>query len=154
MHGTLIGTLPGAIPPLAGYAAATNRIDASFWILLSIMVCWQMVHFFAIATYRSQEYKAAQIPVMPVAKGMVTTKILMIIFASGYVLSIASLAYIGYAGLFYLSVMMPLALWWLIIVCMGTITENDDAWARKVFFISLILITAWSICLALNAWTP
>lgn len=154
VHATLLGTVPGAVPPLAGYVAATSTIDVSFWIILTTMICWQMVHFYAIATYRSKEYAAAKIPVMPISKGTYATKIWMVLFACGYLLSILALVRYSYGGLFYLAVMGVLATWWLIIVAGGIWTDDNNAWARKVFFISLALVTAWSVCLALNAWTP
>lgn len=154
VHGTLIGTLPGATPPLAGYIAATNRIDISFWIIFAIMVCWQMTHFYAIATYRMNEYRAANVPVMTVVKGMYITKILMIIFGCGYLLSIVALAHLGYAGMFYLAVMVPLALWWLTIIASGLWANEDELWAKKVFIVSLILLPSFCITLALNAWLP
>lgn len=151
VHATLIGTVSGAVPVLAGYVAATKTIDTSFWILLATMVCWQMVHFYAIATFRSKEYAAAKVPVMPVKKGIYVTKQLMVLFGLGYLVSILSLAYYGNAGTFYMIVMDSLAVWWLYVVTQGFKAVDDNAWAKKVFFISLFLITAWSGCLALNA---
>lgn len=154
VHGTLIGTIPGATPPLAGYAAATDRIDASFWIIFAIMVCWQMTHFYAIATYRKKDYKAANVPVITVARGIFTAKLLMIFFGCAYLLGIITLAAVGYAGMLYLAIMVPLALWWLIIITSGLWTVEDEAWAKKVFFVSLLLLPAFCITLALNAWVP
>lgn len=154
VHATLIGTIPGTVPILAGYAAATNRIDASFWVLFSVMVCWQMAHFYAIATFRMQDYKTAKVPVITVVKGVKTTQRLMTMFVGGYLLSILSLAYIGYAGVFYLAIMAPLALWWFIITARGWQSKKHDEWARKVFFISLLLLPALCFTLALNALVP
>ena len=152
VHATLIGTLSGSIPVLAGYVSATDRIDSNFWIIFLTMVCWQMVHFYAIATFRSKEYAAAKVPVMPVKKGIHHTKILMLIYGLGYLLSILALVRYGTAGTFYLIVMGGLASWWFVTVARGFQATDNDAWAKKVFFISLLLITAWSSCLALNAW--
>ena len=50
---TLVGAIPGALPPLIGWAAATGKIDLLGWVLFAILFLWQMPHFFAIAwTYR------------------------------------------------------------------------------------------------------
>lgn len=154
VHGTLIGTVPGAIPPLAGYVAATNRIDVSFWVIFAIMVCWQMCHFYAIATFREKEYKAAKVPVITVAKGIQITKLLMLFFGCGFLLSVLALAKFGYAGLFYVAVMGPLALWWLAVITGGLWTNENEAWAKKVFFMSLLMLPAFCFTLLLNAWTP
>lgn len=154
VHATLLGTIPGATPLLAGYAAATGKIDVSFWVLGLIMVFWQMVHFYAIAIFRQKEYKAAKVPVITVASSISAAKILMTIFVSYYVLAILALAYFGYAGMFYLACMVPLSLWWLIVTMSGLRAEDDTAWSRKVFFISLLMLPALCIALGLNAWTP
>ncbi len=154
VYATLLGTIPGATPLLAGYAAATNRVDVSFWALATIMVFWQMVHFYAIAIFRQKEYKAAKVPVITVVSTIFTTKILMSIFVGCYVLAIVALARFGYAGMFYLACMMPLSLWWLIVTVSGLWTEENTAWSRKVFFISLLMLPALCTTLGLNAWTP
>jgi protoheme IX farnesyltransferase len=154
VHATLVGTIPGAVPILAGYMAATNRIDVSFAVLFALMFFWQMSHFYAIAVFRMKEYKAAKVPVISVTKGVYWTKTLMTIFGSGYLLSVVSLAHFGYAGMFYLAIMTPLALWWLAIIAGGLWTTESEAWARKVFFMSLLLLPALCATLALNAWVP
>lgn len=154
VHATLVGTIPGATPILAGYTAATNRVDASFWVLFAIMLFWQMTHFYAIATFRQKEYAAAKVPVVSVVYGSQTTKLLMTIFSSSYLLAIVALAFFGYAGLFYLAIMVPLALWWFVITSSGLVADNDTLWAKKVFFMSLLLLLAFCITLALNAWVP
>jgi heme o synthase len=154
VHATLIGTVPGAVPILAGYAAATNRIDVSFWVLFALMFFWQMSHFYAIAVFRRKEYKAAKVPVISVSRGVPITKVLMTIFCCGYLLSVLALAYFGYGGMFYVAIMGPLALWWLAVIASGLWTDANEAWAKKVFFMSLLLLPALCITLALNAWLP
>lgn len=154
VHATLIGTIPGAIPLLAGYTAATNRIDVSFWVLLALMFFWQMTHFYAISVFRAKEYKAAKVPVISVIKGNATAKNLMILFGGGFLLSIIALGYFGYAGFFYLAIMAPLAVWWLLVLMTGLWREDDTAWAKKVFFMSLLMLPALCITLALNARLP
>lgn len=56
---TLVGTVPGALPPLIGWAAARGRIDAGAWSLFAIMVLWQLPHFFAIAWMYRADYSRA-----------------------------------------------------------------------------------------------
>lgn len=154
VHSTLIGTVSGAIPPVAGYTAATNHLDASAWIIFGILISWQMVHFYAISIYRRKEYAKAKIPLMSVIYGVWVTKIQMVIYGAVFLLAIISLAKFGYAGLFYLAVMGPLALWWLLITISGLSADDDEAWGKKTFFISLIITLAFSFCLGINAWVP
>lgn len=56
---TLIGAIPGALPPLIGWAAARNSLDLSAWSLFAIVFIWQMPHFFAIAWICRQDYERA-----------------------------------------------------------------------------------------------
>jgi len=154
VHATLIGTLPGAIPPVAGYTAATNSLDSSALLLFLILVSWQMAHFYSIALFRLKDYKAAKIPVMPAVYGEAITRLQILFYAGLFLLSIVGLAKFGYAGLLYLAVMVPLTLWWLAIIFTGVWNNSGQAWARKIFFLSLIMLPALSIVLSLNAWVP
>lgn len=154
VHGTLIGTVPGAIPPVAGYTAAVNQLDVSAWLLFTIMVFWQMAHFYAIAIYRLRDYKAARIPVMPAVHGIFTTKLQILLYACGFTVCITLLGWLSYAGLIFLAVMIPLSIWWLIIIFGGLFATDDVAWAKKIFGISLLVLTAFSFCLSVNAWMP
>jgi len=74
VYGTLIGSLAGAAPPLAGYCAVSNHFDMGALILLSIFSVWQMPHSYAIAIFRYRDYTAAAIPVLPVKRGMQAAK--------------------------------------------------------------------------------
>lgn len=56
---TLIGAIPGALPPLIGWAAARNSLDFGAWTLFAIVFVWQMPHFFAIAWLCRQDYERA-----------------------------------------------------------------------------------------------
>ena len=49
IYGTAIGSIAGAVPPVVGYCAVSNRFDAGAFILFAMMVLWQMPHFFSIA---------------------------------------------------------------------------------------------------------
>lgn len=62
---TLMGAIPGALPPLIGWAAAAQRLTPQAWSIFLIMFVWQVPHFFAIAWRYRDEYAAAGIPVLP-----------------------------------------------------------------------------------------
>tara|TARA_B100001123_G_scaffold435942_1_gene565371 strand:- start:136 stop:1008 length:873 start_codon:yes stop_codon:yes gene_type:complete len=62
---TLIGSIPGALPVLGGWTAATNNIDSVSWILFSILFCWQMPHFLAIAIIYAKDYKEGGFKMLP-----------------------------------------------------------------------------------------
>lgn len=63
---TIVGAVPGAMPPVMGYAAATGRIDSAALAMFGIMFLWQLPHFLAIAWLYKDEYAAAGMPMLPV----------------------------------------------------------------------------------------
>jgi protoheme IX farnesyltransferase len=65
---TLIGALPGAAPPLIGWAAACGRLDGNAWLLFAIVFLWQFPHFMAIAWMYREDYARAGYVVLPAGK--------------------------------------------------------------------------------------
>jgi protoheme IX farnesyltransferase len=148
VHGTIIGSIAGATPPVAGYTAVTNHFDGAALLLFLILVCWQMPHFYAIAMYRSADYKAAKLPVLPIKKGFAAAKRQMIMYILAFSLAAIALVVLGYSGYFYLSVVSILSLAWLALSIEGFKAKNDQKWARQMFFVSLLVITL--LCLAMS----
>jgi protoheme IX farnesyltransferase len=62
---TTFGAIPGAIPPMAGWAAATGHVGAGAWALFAILFAWQHPHFFAIAWIFRDDYRAAGFKMLP-----------------------------------------------------------------------------------------
>ena len=96
--GTLVGSISGATPPLAGYLALTGQFDAAALIVFLIFAAWQMPHFYAISLYRSEEYKAAGIPVLPLKKGRQYTKAAIIAYTIVFTVCCIALSIWGYTG--------------------------------------------------------
>ncbi|HKP71943.1 MAG TPA: heme o synthase [Pyrinomonadaceae bacterium] len=65
---TLVGAFPGAVPPLLGWAAATNHVGREAWALFAILFLWQFPHFFAIAWMYKEDYARAGILMLPVVE--------------------------------------------------------------------------------------
>src|ERR1043166_1425782 len=63
---TTFGAIPGAIPPMAGWAAATGHVGTGAWALFAILFAWQHPHFFAIAWMFRDDYRAAGFKMLPV----------------------------------------------------------------------------------------
>jgi len=63
---TLVGAVPGAIPPVMGWTAAAGTIDAGAWALFGILYLWQLPHFLAIAWMYREDYARAGFPMLPV----------------------------------------------------------------------------------------
>ncbi len=67
-HSTTVGAIPGAMPPLIGYAAASGTLTAEAWILFAILFLWQFPHFYAIAWMYREDYERAGIKMLPVVE--------------------------------------------------------------------------------------
>ena len=65
---TSIGAVPGAMPPLGGWVAATGRLDPEAWILFAILFLWQHPHFYAIALMFKDDYEKANFKMLPVVE--------------------------------------------------------------------------------------
>lgn len=141
-YATLIGSISGAIPPVVGYAAAGGALDAGAGLLFLILVLWQMPHFFAIAIYRLDDYAAASIPVLPLVKGPYEAKVQMLLYCVGFFLSCLFLSIYGYAGAGFGIAAAVLGSAWIYLAAKGFSAENDRLWARSMFRLSLVIITA------------
>lgn len=149
--GTMVGSISGATPIVAGYCAVSGRVDLGAVLLFIILACWQLPHFYAIAIYRADEYKAAGIPVLPVVKSVKTTKIHILVSTAAFVTACILLTVFGYTGYSYLIVMSLLGTVWLYKSIQGFTAANDNVWARKMFFFSLYIILGLSVMLAIDS---
>ena len=154
VHGTLIGSISGSVPPVAGYTALTNSLDTTAYILFAILVCWQMPHFYAIAMYRSKEYANAGIPVLPVKKSMRTAKIEILVYISGFIIAASLLTLTGITGYIYLAVMTIVGFYWLLLGIKGFRRRDDEKWGKSMFLFSLLVILITSLMIAVGALLP
>lgn len=155
--GTLVGSISGATPPLAGYVAVVGGVDMGAVLVFLLFAAWQMPHFYAIALYRSREYKAAGIPVLPLRKGRHYTKIAMMAYIGLFVVCSILLTVFGYTGYLFAIAMGLLGALWLHKGTRGfkaTDTEASDKWARGMFGFSLIVTVALAAMLPLGALLP
>lgn len=154
IHGTLIGSIAGSIPPVAGYTAASGRLDMGAAILFLMMTFWQMAHFYSIAMYRFKDYQAAGLPVWPVIRGMPSTKIQILLYICAFTLASLLLTTHGYTGYVYLVFMSGLGLYWLYKALKGLQAMNDNKWARQMFGLSLVVMLAMSAAIPLGTLMP
>lgn len=153
VYGTIIGGIAGAVPPVVGYCAATNFIDAGAISVFCILFLWQIPHSFAIAIYRKNDYENADIPVLPIAKGIAYTKVNMLIYIAIFIFAAIMPSVLGYTGVPYFIVAFLLSGYWLFLGLKGLKfdSSNDAPWARKMFLFSIIVITGLSIMMVINS---
>ena len=154
IHGTLVGSLSGAAPILAGWTAVTNEVGIGGALLFAILFFWQMPEFYSIAVYRRNEYAKAKVPVMTVIKGVKHTKVQILIYTIAFVVSTLLLTVYGVTGIVYFIVMAALGAYWIWLGVKGQTTPNDDAWSRKMFRFSLIILMVFSFMISIDAFLP
>ena len=134
---TSVGGISGAMPPVIGYTAVTGELDLGAWLLFAVLFLWQPPHFWALGIFRTEEYRAAGYPLLPVVKGVKRTKVQMLPYVTLlFAANILLYAY-RYVGLIYLVVIGLLTLAWVIHSWMGLAAKDDEKWARKNFLFSV-----------------
>lgn len=139
---TVVGGFSGAVPPVVGWVAVTSSIDINAWALFLVLFMWQPPHFFALAMRRSEDYRTAGIPMLPVVKGFHETKKQTLLFTTLLLPSSLILFYTGALGLFYLTVALVLGGIYITLSIRGFFAKDDRQWANQMFFFSLIYLTA------------
>jgi heme o synthase len=154
VHGTAMGSISGAMPIAAGYAAVSGSLDAGLIIVFAILYLWQFPEFFSIAIYRRKEYKAAGIPVMPVAKGVDVTIARIFIYTALYVVATILLTIFGYTGWTYFIIMLGAGLYWVKIAYQGFGAEDKNVWAKEMFRFSMVMILLLCLMLSIGPVLP
>ena len=150
IHAPLVGSLAGATPPVAGYCAVTGQFDTGALILFSIFALWQIPHFYAIAIYRMDEYSAAAIPVLPLRRGVQSTKNYIIAYILAFIVATLMLTFTGYTGYGFLGVALGLGLFWLSRACVVYRTSDDQLWAKRLFIYSIGVIVTLSVMMSVD----
>ena len=147
---TLVGAVPGALPPLIGWAAAHGSISIGGWALFAIVFLWQIPHFMAIAWLYRDDYRKAGFPLLPVVEpdGRRTGR-QAVVYAAALVPVSFVPTIVGLSGLVYfaLASVLGAALVWLAV---RFATARTDASARALFFGSIIYLPLIWIAMIAN----
>ncbi len=98
----VIGGASGALPPIIGWAIATNEISLEPFILFLIIFIWTPSHFWALSLYKTEDYRKARIPMLPITSGIQTTKFNIFVYALILFPIALSPYFFNFSGLFYL----------------------------------------------------
>ena len=147
---TVVGAVPGAIPPMMGWVAASGRLDAGAWALFGILFFWQLPHFLAIAWICREDYSRAGLPVFTVGDaGGVRTGRQMVLWAAALVPVSLLPAALGLAGLTYLfgALLLGLAL---LVVSLGFLRRHSTTAARRLLLASVVYLPAVLVILVID----
>lgn len=154
IHGTLVGSLSGAAPILAGYVAVQPGLGIPAVLLFLILFFWQLPEFYSIAIYRQKEYAAAGVPVISVMKSIPFTIRSIFAYTLLFIASTIALFVFGHTSISYLVVMTVLNLRWLQLAYEGLHSKKPAAWARRMFRYSLIMLLAFSFLISVDNFLP
>lgn len=132
---TVIGSFPGAVPPLIGWTAIEGNISLVAVALFLVIFCWQPIHFYALAIKRKDEYSLANIPMLPSVKGFKRTRVSMFLWLV-FLLPLPFL--LSSLGTTFIVLATLLNLGWLYLGLTSFKKNSDQTkWATKMFIYSL-----------------
>jgi protoheme IX farnesyltransferase len=147
---TWIGAVPGAMPALMGWTAATGSIDAGGVAVFALLFFWQIPHFHAIALFRWKEYARAGLKTLPGVHGERAAHREIAIYSVVQVaVSIAPWA-LGVAGVAYLIVAVVSGAVFLGVVARGLVRGGDARWAKQLFLLSIVYLPVVFTALVLD----
>jgi len=150
---TLVGAFPGALPPIIGWAAATDEISLAAITLFAIVFFWQIPHFLAIAWLYREDYARAGLPLLPVIEpdGRSTGR-QAFAFAAGLLPVSIAPAFFGLAGPVYVTAAVILGVA-LLGLSAQFARERSTGSARRLFLASIIYLPVlWAVLVADRLW--
>ena len=108
----VIGGAAGALPPVIGWTIATNSISIEPVTFFIIIFLWTPSHFWALSLYKVQDYKKANIPMMPITNGIESTKKNIFIYSLLMLPAITLPYYVGFVSELFLSAGLALTLYY------------------------------------------
>jgi len=147
---TLVGGIPGAIPPMMGWTAVRNEMGQEAWILFAILFLWQMPHFFSLAWMYRKDYARAGYRILTVIdpKGGRTSQ--QILFYCGALIPTTMIPVLaGYSGFAYMICALFLGAAFLLSGIHLMKTKSNDS-ARRVFLVSLLYLPALLLLMVID----
>ena len=141
----VIGGAAGALPPVIGWAIATGDISIEPIILFLIIFVWTPSHFWALSLFKSEDYKKANIPMLPVTSGIETTKKNILIYSILLFPVAIAPYYLGFLGIIYLLFSFPLSAYY-VLICFKLLKTKDkkdeQTISKQIFAFSILYLFA------------
>lgn len=147
---TLIGAVPGAMPPLMGWTAITGSIDAAGLAIFGVLFFWQIPHFHAIAIFRNKEYSRAGLKTVPGQRGQRAAHHEIVWYLILQLAVSVALVPLGVAGTFYLVIAASAGLGYLAYGVYGVMNQGGPRWAKRLFLVSIAYLPVVFIVLVIN----
>lgn len=135
---TVVGSISGAFTPLIGWAIVETAFHIVPLAVFVILFLWQIPHTFAIAMRRYDDYKAAKVPMLPVAYGFDITKRQMALYIAAM---LPFPFFLIDLGIVYVVIVTIINIIWLISSIRGLFSSENEAYANRMFYYSLTYLT-------------
>ncbi|MEX0778047.1 MAG: heme o synthase [Phycisphaeraceae bacterium] len=147
---TIVGAVPGALPPVIGYAAATNTVAAPALAVFAIMFLWQLPHFYAIAWLYREDYARAGMPMLPVLDPTGASTFRQMLLYCAILVPVGMLpTFVGVSGMLYGVGALVAGLTFMAFAVV-LVRRRTRAAARAMFFASLVYLPAVLLLLCLD----
>jgi protoheme IX farnesyltransferase len=146
----IVGAVPGAMPPLLGWTAATGSLDAPGIALFLILFVWQLPHFLAISIFRVDEYTRAGLKVVPAVRGLPAARLQIGVYSLLMLAVSLQVFRAGIGGPFYVAAALALGGGLVTLAAYGLGRNGDARWARWYFLYTLVYLPSLMAALALS----
>jgi protoheme IX farnesyltransferase len=151
---TWIGAVPGAMPALMGWTAATGRLDLGGLSVFALLFIWQIPHFHAIALFRQREYDRAGLKTVPGTRGSLATRREIALYSVVQLAVSVTPWALGIAGWPYAIVALAAGAAYTALALRGlagfTTPSIEARWARRLFLASIVYLPAVFVTMVLN----
>ena len=146
---TLVGAIPGAVPPMIGWAAARNGLDVSAWALFFLLFVWQLPHFLSLAVLHREDYARAGFPMLPLVEtdGWITARQIALYSLALLPISLFP-TLVGLAGTVYFYGALTMSLAFLVVAARAAWQRSPQS-ARTLFHASVLYLP---LLLGMLAW--
>jgi protoheme IX farnesyltransferase len=141
----LVGAVPGAIPPLLGWATVTGNVGLGGLLLFGVLFLWQIPHFAAITIFRAEDYARAGLKVVSVQHGERAARHTIALYAVLLVATTLLFTPFGIGGRYYASAALGLGAIFLALAFRGLRVGarfDVNRWAKRVFLFSIVYLPA------------
>lgn len=148
----IVGAIPGALPPLMGYAAVSGELGAKGVLLFALLFLWQIPHVIGLGAFRREDYVAAGIRVLPAVFGAERTRLHAVLWCL-LLVSVSLLPqWLGWTSWLYLTVAVGLGAWFTSATLRPASAATLTHWGRRVFFTSLFYLPLLFLALLIDGW--
>ena len=148
-HNIVIGGAAGAFPPIIGWAAVTGDVSLQSIILFSIIFFWTPPHFWALSLFACDDYKKANIPMLPVVSGPEKTRIQMLIYTLGLLPLSMLPSFLGFAGWGYGIAALALS-GFFVFTAAKVLVDHSEKSARLMFGYSVFYLFALFLAMMID----